>query len=105
VATAQYSRSVRAETARYQTSRAKTSQGADVIVSYPDIADGYLPVYKEATDAGIPVSTYAWGYVTGPGENYNTVVGEDTCALGKAFAEIMNEQVGSGQIALLGGDR
>jgi ABC-type sugar transport system substrate-binding protein len=79
------------------------AQGANVIVSYPDIADGYLPVYKEATDAGIPVSTYAWGYVTGPGENYVTVVGEDTCALGKAFAQIMNEQVGSGEIAFLGG--
>ena len=38
-----------------------------------------LPVMKEATDAGIPVATYAWGYVTGPGTNYLTVVGEDTC--------------------------
>jgi ribose transport system substrate-binding protein len=83
--------------------RSAIAQGADVIVSYPDIADGYLPVYKEATDAGIPVSTYAWGFVTGPGENYTTVVGEDTCALGQAFAQIMNEQVGSGEIALMGG--
>jgi ribose transport system substrate-binding protein len=83
--------------------RSAIAQGADVIVSYPDIADGYLPVYQEATEAGIPVSTYAWGYVTGPGENYTTVVGEDTCALGEAFAEIVNEQVGSGKIALLGG--
>jgi ABC-type sugar transport system substrate-binding protein len=74
-----------------------------VIVSYPDIADGYLPVYQEATEAGIPVSTYAWGLVTGPGENYVTVVGEDTCALGEAFAEIINEQVGSGKVAFLGG--
>lgn len=83
--------------------RSAIAQGADVIVSYPDIGDAYLPVYTEATEAGIPVSTYAWGYVTGPGENYTTVVGEDTCALGQAFAEIMNEQVGSGKIALLGG--
>jgi ABC-type sugar transport system substrate-binding protein len=83
--------------------RSAIAQGADVIVNYPDIADGYLPVFKEATEAGIPVSTYAWGYVTGPGENYTTVVGEDTCALGQAFAEIMNREVGSGKIALLGG--
>ena len=83
--------------------RSAISQGADVIVSYPDIGDAYLPVYQEATEQGIPVSTYAWGYVTGPGENYTTVVGEDTCALGEAFAEIMNEEVGSGKIALLGG--
>ena len=45
-----------------------------------------LPVIKEATKAGIPVATYAWGYVTGPGKNYLTVVGEDTCGLGKAYA-------------------
>jgi ABC-type sugar transport system substrate-binding protein len=60
-------------------------------------------VFQEARDAGIPVSTYAWGYVTGPGENYTTVVGEDTCALGEAFAEQINEHVGSGKIALMGG--
>jgi len=83
--------------------RSAIAQGADVIVNYPDIADGYLPVFKEATEKGIPVSTYAWGYVTGPGENYTTVVGEDTCALGQAFAEIINREVGSGKIALLGG--
>ncbi len=41
--------------------------------------------------------------MTGPGENYTTVVGEDTCALGQAFAETINTEVGSGKIALLGG--
>jgi ABC-type sugar transport system substrate-binding protein len=83
--------------------RTAIAQGADVIVNYPDIADAYLPVFQEATAAGIPVSTYAWGLVTGPGENYNTVVGEDTCALGQAFAKIINEEVGSGKVAFLGG--
>jgi ribose transport system substrate-binding protein len=83
--------------------RSAIAQGADVIVTYPDIADGYLPVFKEATEKGIPVATYAWGLVTGPGENYSTVVGEDTCALGEKFAEIINEQVGSGKVAFLGG--
>ena len=62
-----------------------------------------MPVMKEATDAGIPVATYAWGAVTGPGTNYLTVVGEDTCALGKTFAYVMNTQVKSGKIAFLGG--
>jgi ribose transport system substrate-binding protein len=83
--------------------RAAIAQGADVIVSYPDIGDGYLPVYKEATQKGIPVSTYAWGYVSGPGQNYLSVTGEDTCALGKAYADILNKEVGSGEVALLGG--
>ncbi|MBD0328955.1 MAG: substrate-binding domain-containing protein [Thermoleophilia bacterium] len=83
--------------------RAAISRGVDVIVTYPDFGDAMLPVFKEATEAGIPVTTYAWGYVTGPGENYTTVVGEDTCNLGKAFANVMNEEVGSGKIAFLGG--
>jgi len=83
--------------------RAAISQHVNVIVTYPDFGDAMLPVFKEATKAGIPVATYAWGYVSGPGTNYLTVVGEDTCRLGKAYAKVMNKDVGSGDIAFLGG--
>src|SRR6476659_9708659 len=83
--------------------KAAIAQGVDLIVSYPDFGDAMLPVMKQATDAGIPVATYAWGFVTGPGTNYLTVVGEDTCALGKTYAYVMNRQVKSGDIAFLGG--
>jgi ABC-type sugar transport system substrate-binding protein len=83
--------------------KAAIAQHVSLIVSYPDFGDAMLPVMKEATDAGIPVATYAWGYVTGPGTNYLTVVGEDTCALGKVYAYVMNKQVKSGNIAFLGG--
>jgi ribose transport system substrate-binding protein len=83
--------------------KAAIAQKVSVIVSYPDFGDAMLPVMKEATDAGIPVATYAWGYVTGPGKNYLTVVGENTCNLGKAYAQVMNSQVKSGNIAFLGG--
>src|SRR2546426_5387966 len=83
--------------------RAAISQGVDLIVTYPDFGDAMLPVFREATKAGIPVATYAWGYVTGPGSNYLTVVGEDTCRLGKAYARVMNRDVKSGNIAFLGG--
>jgi ABC-type sugar transport system substrate-binding protein len=83
--------------------KAAIAQHVSLIVSYPDFGDAMLPVMKEATDAGIPVATYAWGYVTGPGTNYLTVVGEDTCALGKTYAYVMNQQVKSGNIAFLGG--
>src|SRR5438445_565407 len=38
-----------------------------------------------------------------PDKNYLTVVGEYTCNLGRAFAAVMNQQVGSGDIAFLGG--
>jgi ribose transport system substrate-binding protein len=83
--------------------RAAIAQHVNVIVTYPDFGDAMLPVFKEATKAGIPVATYAWGFVTGPGKNYLTVVGEDTCRLGKAYAKVMNTQVRSGNIAFLGG--
>ena len=83
--------------------KAAIAQKVSLIVTYPDFGDAMLPVMKEATDAGIPVATYAWGYVTGPGKNYLTVVGEYTCNLGKAFAAAMNTQVGSGDIAFMGG--
>jgi len=83
--------------------RAAISQHVNVIVTYPDFGDAMLPVFKEATKAGIPVATYAWGYVSGPGTNYLTVVGEDTCRLGKAYARVMNKDVKSGNIAFLGG--
>ena len=83
--------------------RAAIAQGVDLIVTYPDFGDAMIPVMKQATDAGIPVATYAWGYVSDPGKNYLTVVGEDTCALGKTYAHVMNNQVKSGEIAFLGG--
>jgi ribose transport system substrate-binding protein len=83
--------------------KAAIAQGVDLIVTYPDFGDAMIPVMKEATDAGIPVATYAWGYVSDPGKNYLTVVGEDTCALGKTYAYVMNKQVKSGKIAFLGG--
>ena len=70
--------------------KAAIAQGVDLIVTYPDFGDAMIPVMKEATDAGIPVATYAWGYVSDPGKNYLTVVGEDTCALGKTYAYVMN---------------
>ena len=50
------------------TSRRRSPRGSDLIVTYPDFGDAMLPVMKEATDAGIPVATYAWGYVSGPGQ-------------------------------------
>ena len=62
------------------------AQKVSAIVTYPDFGDAMLPVFQQAKKAGIPVSTYAWGYGTGPGKNDTTVVGEDTCKLGKAFA-------------------
>jgi ribose transport system substrate-binding protein len=83
--------------------RAAIAQHVNLIVTYPDFGDAMLPVFREATQAHIPVATYAWGYVSNPGKDYLTVVGEDTCRLGKAYAKIMNTYVKSGNIAFLGG--
>jgi len=83
--------------------RAMIAQHVSAIVTYPDFADAELPVFKEAKKAGIPVATYAWGYVSGPGVNYTTVVGENVCKLGRAYAKIMNTYVKSGDIAFMGG--
>ena len=83
--------------------KAALAQGVDLIVTYPDFGDAMIPVMKQATDAGIPVATYAWGFVSDPGKNYLTVVGEDTCALGRTYAYVMNNQLKSGEIAFLGG--
>src|SRR6187551_846677 len=55
--------------------KAAIAQKVSLIVSYPDFGDAMRPVMKQATDAGIPFATYAWGFVTGPGTTYLTVVG------------------------------
>ncbi len=46
--------------------KAAIAQKVSLIVTYPDYGDAMLPVMKQATDAGIPVATYAWGFVDRP---------------------------------------
>ncbi len=85
--------------------------GVDFIIGYPDQGTNIADAILEAKDAGIPYSTYSAGWVglpeqdgaLIPGEDYLTVVGEDLCALGDSFAEIINDQVGSGKVGVMGG--
>jgi ABC-type sugar transport system substrate-binding protein len=87
------------------------NRGVDFIVGYPDIGSGLAEVIREATAAGISYVSFSAGWVglpdqrdaLVPGEDYLTVVGEDLCALGESFAEILNDGVGEGKVALLGG--
>ncbi|HEY7478458.1 MAG TPA: substrate-binding domain-containing protein [Actinomycetota bacterium] len=87
------------------------SRGVDFIVGYPDMGVAIADAIKEADDAGIPYVSFSAGWVglpdqegaLVPGEDYLTVVGEDLCALGDSFAEVLNEGVGTGEAALLGG--
>lgn len=87
------------------------NRGVDFIVGYPDVGVALSEVIKEATAAGIPYVSFSAGWVglpdqqdaLIPGQDYLAVVGEDLCALGESFAEILNQGVGEGKVALLGG--
>jgi hypothetical protein len=86
-------------------------RGVDFIVGYPDMGVAIADAIKEADDAGIPYVSFSAGWVglpdqegaLVPGEDYLTVVGEDLCALGDSFAQVLNDGVGSGKVAILGG--
>jgi hypothetical protein len=86
-------------------------RGVDFIVGYPDLGLIIGDAIKEATAAGIPYIPYSAGWVGLPGQegalvpgtDYLTVVGEDLCALGESFAGVLNDGVGTGKVAVLGG--
>lgn len=83
----------------------------DFIVGYPDQGVAIADAILEAEAAGIPYISFSAGWVglpdqdgaLIPGEDYLTVIGEDLCALGTSFAEILNTGIGTGKAALLGG--
>jgi ribose transport system substrate-binding protein len=85
--------------------------GATFIIGYPDQGTNIADAILEAQAAGIPYSTYSAGWVglpgqegaLVPGQDYLTVVGEDLCALGNSFAQVINDGVGSGTVGLMGG--
>lgn len=86
-------------------------RGADFITGYPDAGVAIADAILEAEAAGIPYIPFSAGWVglpgqegaLVPGQDYLTVVGEDLCALGQSFAEVLNEGVGSGTIGVMGG--
>jgi ABC-type sugar transport system substrate-binding protein len=85
--------------------------GVDFIIGYPDQGTNIADAILEAKEAGIPYSTYSAGWVglpsqegaLTPGDDYLTVVGEDLCALGESFAQVINDGVDSGKVGVLGG--
>jgi ribose transport system substrate-binding protein len=87
------------------------NRGVDFIVGYPDQGVAIADAILEANAAGIPYVSFSAGWVglpdqegaLVPGEDYLSVVGEDLCALGESFAEVLNDGVGTGKVALLGG--
>src|SRR3972149_3648749 len=95
--------------ARYDTQtaisdiRSFIAQDVDIIIGYPDGGDALLPAVREATERGIPYVPYAYGQIGEPGTDYLTFVGEDVCVLGQNFAAVLNQEVGTGKVAFLGG--
>ena len=85
--------------------------GVDFIVGYPDVGIALAGAVSEAEAAGIPYLSFSAGYVglpgqegaLVPGEDYTAVIGEDLCALGESFADVLNTGVGGGEVAMLGG--
>jgi ribose transport system substrate-binding protein len=85
--------------------------GATFIIGYPDQGTNIADAILEAKQAGIPYTTYSAGWVglpgqdgaLVPGKDYLSVVGEDLCALGNSFADVINKGVGSGTVGLMGG--
>ncbi|HJR98351.1 MAG TPA: substrate-binding domain-containing protein [Actinomycetota bacterium] len=86
-------------------------RGVDFIIGYPDQGTNIAGAILEAEAAGIPYIPYSAGWVglpgdegaLIPGEDYTAIVGEDLCALGESFAEVLNTEVGQGQIGIMGG--
>jgi ABC-type sugar transport system substrate-binding protein len=75
----------------------------DIIVFFPDAGEALLPAVREATEQGVVSVTHSYGRIGEPGTDYATFVAEDVCLLGQLFAQTLNEQVGSGKVAFLGG--
>jgi hypothetical protein len=85
--------------------------GVNFIVGYPDGGAAVAPAVAEAEAAGIHYVPFSAGWVglpdqegaLIPGEDYLSVVGEDLCALGNSFSEVLNTGAAGGNVALLGG--
>jgi ribose transport system substrate-binding protein len=86
-------------------------RGVDFIIGYPDQGTNIADAILEAEAAGIPYIPYSAGWVglpgqegaLIPGEDYLSIVGEDLCALGESFAEVLNSEASAGSVGVMGG--
>lgn len=86
-------------------------RGVDFIIGYPDQGTNIAGAILEAEAAGIPYIPYSAGWVglpgdegaLVPGEDYTAIVGEDLCALGESFAEVINTEAEPGPVGIMGG--
>jgi ABC-type sugar transport system substrate-binding protein len=86
-------------------------RGVSFIIGYPDQGTNIAGAILEAGAAGIPYIPYSAGWVglpgdegaLVPGQDYTTIVGEDLCALGKSFADVINTEAKPGPVGIMGG--
>ena len=86
-------------------------RGVTFIIGYPDWGVALADAILEAEAAGIPYIPYSAGWVglpdqegaLIPGQDYTAIVGEDLCALGESFANVLNQEAGSGTVGIMGG--
>jgi ribose transport system substrate-binding protein len=86
-------------------------RGVDFIIGYPDQGTNIADAILEAEAAGIPYIPYSAGWVglpgqegaLIPGEDYLSIVGEDLCALGESFAQVLNSEASAGSVGVMGG--
>ncbi|MGH2634849.1 MAG: substrate-binding domain-containing protein [Actinomycetota bacterium] len=86
-------------------------RGADFIIGYPDAGVAIADAILAANEAGVPYIPFSAGWVglpgqegaLVPGEDYLSVVGEDLCALGESFADVLNTGIDAGTIGVMGG--
>jgi ribose transport system substrate-binding protein len=83
--------------------RSLIAQEVDIIIGFPDAGDAMLPSVRQATQRGIIYVPHSYGRLGEPGEDYLTYVAEDVCLLGEKFAEVLNNEIGEGKVAFLGG--
>lgn len=83
--------------------RSLIAEGVDIIVSFADAGEALLPTVREATQQGITVVPYIAGVEGEAGDDYLSYVAEDLCELGESFAGVLNEEIGEGKVAFLGG--
>jgi ABC-type sugar transport system substrate-binding protein len=83
--------------------RSLIAQDVDVIIGFPDAGDAMLPSVRQATERGIIYVPHSYGLIGDPGVDYLTYVAEDVCLLGEKFATVLNDEVGEGKVAFLGG--
>jgi ABC-type sugar transport system substrate-binding protein len=83
--------------------RSLIAQEVDIIIGFPDAGDAMLPSVRQATERGIIYVPHSFGRLGEPGEDYLTFVAEDVCLLGQKFANVLNDEVGEGKVAFLGG--